>query len=467
MQNAETVLGIILNPVMATSMLEDRHDSTKRNENTGEPYDRKRSRTVRWGVVGKGLSHQYLAGDLPCEEVSFKGNGNADDDDEFGVFTAKRRSRTYVRERPGISPELIVRLLNYTAFVQLADLGYDLVPLYEELVELDLADDHREEYADLQKKLRQALEDLRESGESPKRLLAAYLQSLLGYCNSGHREEIVRDPEGKVIAVAKGLGEDRLYPKEAKLLELAQESVMRGRGVIVYLRQTGTRDISERLRKLIARAGLPVTVLKSNVSASKREEWITRQVQSGVKVLLTNMELTKTGLDLIQFPTEIYYEISYSVYTMQQALRRPLRLTQKHDVHAYYLVNRNTMESAAVSLIMEKMAAAIKVNGDSLEASLMASQANADDVLSQLGKVLQGTAQVKDLRAFFIEKELEANARRAQEAERARAVSDYQPAPRADDEEMSTASPTFPSLTTFSATQKPVEVSSAYQSTLF
>lgn len=152
---------------------------------------------------------------------------------------------------------------------------------------------------------------------------------------------------------------------------------------------------------------------------------------------------------------------------MQQALRRPLRLTQKHDVHAYYLVNRNTMESAAVSLIMEKMAAAIKVNGDSLEASLMASQANADDVLSQLGKVLQGTAQVKDLRAFFIEKELEANARRAREAERAHAASSSQPAPRADDEELLATPSTLPTLATFGGTLKPVDAASAYQSTLF
>lgn len=107
---------------------------------------------------------------------------------------------------------------------------------------------------------------------------------------------------------------------------------------------------------------------------------------------------------------------------MQQALRRPLRLTQQKDVRAYYLVYRNTMESAAVSLIMEKVAAAVKVNGDSLEASLMASQASADDVLSQLGKVLQGTAQIRDLHELFREKEAEAAARRAQENEHLRAT---------------------------------------------
>ena len=403
------------------------------------------------------------------EEVTFKGGGNVDDEDEFGVYTAKRRSRTYVRERPGISPELIVRLLNYTAFVQLADLGYDLVPLTEYLVELDLAPDHREEYAKLQLQLENALEELRESGQSPKRLLSAYLQSLLGYVNSGHREEIVRDPHGDVIAVAKGLGEDRIYPKEEQVLRISQENVMQGRGVIVYLRQTGTRDISERLRKLIAHAGLPVAVLKSSISSTKREAWIAKQVQNGVKVLITNMELVRTGLDLIDFPTMIYAEPNYSAYTMQQALRRPLRLTQVHDVRAYYLVYRNTMESAAVSLIMEKVAAAVKVNGDSLEASLMASQSSADDVLSRLAKVLQGTAQVKDLHELFREKEREAAARRAQESERLRAtasrVNESAPVPMTDPTKMGVLSPT--SDDSLEQVLKTPELTTGHQATLF
>lgn len=369
--------------------------------------DPKIRREYRWNEMQRFIARYGI-----LEEVTFKGSGNVDDEDDIGVFTAKRRSKTYVRERAGISPELIVRLLNYTAFVQLADLGYDLVPLREHLIELDLAPDHRQEYDKLRQTLEKALKELRDNHSSPRRLLAAYLQSLLGYCNSGHRQEIVRDPDGQVIAVAPALGEERLYPKEKELLELTQEAVMQGRGVIVYLRQTGTRDISERLRKLMTKVGLPVAVLKSKISSRKREAWIEQQVRNGIKVLLTNMELVKTGLDLIFFPREIFYEVNYSVFTMQQALRRPLRLTQKYPVDAYYLVYRDTMESAAVSLIMEKMAAAEKVNGNSLEASLMASQANADDVLSQLGKVLQGTAQVKDLRALFHEKEREADARR-------------------------------------------------------
>ncbi|MCC7165453.1 MAG: methyltransferase [Anaerolineae bacterium] len=419
--------------------------------------DPKTRREYRWNEMQRFVARYGI-----LEEVTFKGNGNVDDEDDIGVFTAKRRSKTYVRERAGISPELIVRLLNYTVFVQLADLGYDLVPLREHLVEIDLADGHRKEYDQLRKALEKAMDELRANNESPRRLLAAYLQSLLGYCNSGHREEVVRDPEGGVIAVAAALGEDRLYPKEKELLELTQEAVMRGRGVIVYLRQTGTRDISERLRRLIAHEGLPVAVLKSKISSRKREAWIEQQVRNGVKVLITNMELVKTGLDLIFFPREIFYEPNYSVFTMQQALRRPLRLTQKYEVDAYYLVYRDTMESAAVSLIMEKMAAAEKVNGNSLEASLMASQANADDVLSQLGKVLQGTAQVRDLRALFHEKEREANVKRAQEQERKQATELNQ----MKDTENAILLPTQQTPVA-NITLTPMEPTATYQTTLF
>ncbi|OQY99649.1 MAG: hypothetical protein B6D41_01070 [Chloroflexi bacterium UTCFX4] len=424
--------------------------------------DPKIRREYRWNEMQRFIARYGI-----LEEITFKGNGNVDDEDDIGVFTAKRRSKTYVRERAGISPELIVRLLNYTAFVQLADLGYDLVPLREHLIEIDLAQDHRKEYNELRKTLEKALKELRDNHSSPRRLLAAYLQSLLGYCNSGHRQEIVRDPDGQVIATASALGEERLYPKEKELLELTQEAVMQRRGVIVYLRQTGTRDISERLRKLMTNVGLPVAVLKSKISSRKREAWIEQQVRNGIKVLITNMELVKTGLDLIFFPHEIFFEPNYSVFTMQQALRRPLRLTQKYPVDAYYLVYRDTMESAAVALIMEKMAAAEKVNGNSLEASLMASQASADDVLSQLGKVLQGTAQVKDLRAFFIEKELEANARRMREEERAHVVLSSESQESANQEISVTVSSVLPASTALSSTLKPIEVSSACQSTLF
>ena len=55
-------------------------------------------------------------------------------DEGNGVFSAKRRGKTYVRELPGASPELAARLLDSAAFLTLADLGFPL-PEYAEYAE--------------------------------------------------------------------------------------------------------------------------------------------------------------------------------------------------------------------------------------------------------------------------------------------------------------------------------------------
>lgn len=49
--------------------------------------------------------------------------------------------------------------------------------------------------------------------------------------------------------------------------------------------------------------------------------WILDQVDRGIDVLITNPELVKTGLDLLDFPTIAFLQTGYNVYTLQQAAR--------------------------------------------------------------------------------------------------------------------------------------------------
>jgi superfamily II DNA or RNA helicase/16S rRNA G966 N2-methylase RsmD len=234
------------------------------------------------------------------------------DDVRVGVFSGKRRSETIVREGAGISPELVTRMLEYTAFVQLSDLGFALPNFTEIPHYLNLAPDHREAYDRLQHALKMYLSDNRFNGKS-QRVLGAYLQSLLGYPNAGFRAEVVRDPDGVVIASAPALGEDRLYPKEERLIQLVREARVRGRRVLVYCRQTSTRDITARLKKLLEGAGVRAVVLTSQVNARAREAWVQQQLNKGCQVLITNMQLVETGLDLVDFATLIFVEPHYSV----------------------------------------------------------------------------------------------------------------------------------------------------------
>ena len=57
----------------------------------------------------------------------------------------------------------------------------------------------------------------------------------------------------------------------------------------------------------------------------------------GIDVLITNPELVKTGLDLLEFPTIVFLQSGYNVYSLQQAARRSWRIGQKQPVRVIYL----------------------------------------------------------------------------------------------------------------------------------
>ena len=46
------------------------------------------------------------------------------------------------------------------------------------------------------------------------------------------------------------------------------------------------------------------------------------KVKKGVDVLVCHSQLVQTGLDPVDFPTIVWFETGYSVYTMRQASRR-------------------------------------------------------------------------------------------------------------------------------------------------
>ena len=47
-----------------------------------------------------------------------------------------------------------------------------------------------------------------------------------------------------------------------------------------------------------------------------REDWIAEQLDRGIDVLITNPELVKTGLDLLEFPTIVFMQSGYNVYSL-------------------------------------------------------------------------------------------------------------------------------------------------------
>ena len=169
-------------------------------------------------------------------------------------------------------------------------------------------------YEELRLKLAEALK------AGSKRLLATYLQTLLAYPDGCTRGETVFDPRsGDVIVQVPLLGEGRLYPKEKALVDLAAAERMEGRRVLVYATHTGTRDITEQMDDMLTRHGFRVAVMKAEaVAPERREAWVADKVKQGIDVLICHPRLVQTGLDLIDFPTLIWYETEFSVFQSTQ-----------------------------------------------------------------------------------------------------------------------------------------------------
>ena len=130
---------------------------------------------------------------------------------------------------------------------------------------------------------------------------------LLAWPDCCFRPETVKHPRTReLLAFAPTIfGDDELMPKEQALVDLCLQEKASGRKV-------------------------KVAVLRASVDTARREDWILDQVDRGIDVLITNPELVKSGLDLLDFPTIALLQTGYNAYTLQQAARRSWRIGQKH-----------------------------------------------------------------------------------------------------------------------------------------
>jgi len=309
------------------------------------------------------------------------------DSAEIGQVTRRRTNRmTTRREIPGLMPQLIARLARHTIFLRLADVAPDLPPYEEHVTSVAMLPQQQRAYDRLKGDLLAALREALVRGS--KRLLGAYLQSILVYPDAPYREEVVVDPkDDRVIARAPALDEEVVYPKEQTLLDLIARELGQRRKVLVYVQHTGRRDITERLVRLLAERHVKAVVLHSSVEAKGREAWVEARLKEGVQVLITHPKCVQTGLDLLAFPTLVFYQCEYSAYVVAQASRRSWRIGQRHAVHVHHVVYAASAQESALRLVARKRRAAKLVDGDLDEDGLVA-QAEMDGLLKELARSL-------------------------------------------------------------------------------
>jgi hypothetical protein len=258
---------------------------------------------------------------------------------------------------------------------------------------------------------------LRKMAMESTRYLSAWLQWSLSRPNSAFRDEVVelpftvgQDEEGNeitqkrpymdlpAVTAADSKSAERWLPKERWLSDYCRAERAQGRKVLVYVRQTGTRDIQERVKACLEAAGLRTTVLSGNVSPRRREKWVEQRAPR-LDALICNPRLVETGLDLVQFATVVFYEIEYSLYTLWQACRRVWRLGQTRPVKVLFAVYDGSMEAKALALMGRKMKAAQLLYGDEVGGAIVPEAS--DDFLTELAREVLADKELPDLRALF------------------------------------------------------------------
>jgi len=225
--------------------------------------------------------------------------------------------------------------------------------------------------------------------------MSEYLQTTLAWPNACWRDEETS------LGTFPALPARRLYPKERWLVDRCLAERRKGRRVLVYVRQTSTRDIQPRLAELLTKAGLKVVILRNSVSTNGREAWVKNRLRDNLDVMLCNPRLVETGLDLVEFPTVVFYEPEYSIYTIQQASRRTWRLGQTHPVDVYFAVYANTMEHRAVAHVGKKVAAAQLLYGDDVAGALVDQAGVGGSFLEELAREVVANTAIPDLSTLF------------------------------------------------------------------
>lgn len=311
------------------------------------------------------------------------------DGDDF-KFGRGRKKHSMIRKRPGVSPEVIGQyLLDKTAFLRLADVA-DGLPPYDESVrciDMDSQSGQAGAYHHLEQQLKSVIKD------GGRRALGSMLQALLSYpdsCAAFPEAVKICNQEGDIIDAIEApriiLPDGALLPKEQALLDIAAEEKAGGRKTLVYTIFTQSRDIRPRLRGILERAGHRVGVLDASVEPKKRESWIAKH-ENDLDVLLVNPELVKTGLDLYAFPSVVFYQIGYNIFTLRQAARRSWRIGQTRPVSVTFLAYNGTMQAVALALIAKKLETALLVEGD-LPEGLAEYGASSASIVEELGKAL-------------------------------------------------------------------------------
>ncbi|HLX62279.1 MAG TPA: hypothetical protein VKX17_13450 [Planctomycetota bacterium] len=327
-----------------------------------------------------------------------------------GACGRRKSYKTDERPRPGISPDLFNHyLLDRAVFMGLDELGPALPTLERVLIPCQMSRELADAYSKLDEELKDAIKR-RVNGKSPPGLAATRVQALGAYLDKPWGWNPITAPAfdengqrcgTETVAWPADLGEDHCDSKDEKLVEIVQAELRQKRRCCLYPQFTGVHDVRPKLLKLMTDAGIKALILPDTVKPEAREDWIERHLDE-MDVLICHPKRVMTGLDLIAFPSLIWYQVGYSTHVLRQASARARRPTQTQACKVFFLYYAGTIQETALALMGEKEAASQALEGvfDTGALRALMNGGENDDILAALATTLEAGKKI-DARAAW------------------------------------------------------------------
>lgn len=325
------------------------------------------------------------------------------EDNRYGKSGQTRTTSSGWNEIAGISPLMYNNFLTGCMVSRtIQDMKIPLPKLRYIKHELDMPDDLKKGYGDLKSDILRFMVQNKHI-----KLGGAYLNALLSYPNMPNQEDVCAEKGETFVARPTEIElEDRLLPKEEKLIETARKELAEGRRLLVYCTFTGKKGVSDRVVEVLKRY-FKVAEMKASVALAKRETWIREKYNEGIEIIVCNPKLVETGLNIIQYPSIYFYEIPYSITTLRQAEKRAYRPSQKRECRIYYSYYKECIQEDAMKLVGGKKKASLALEGVFSNDILSSMGEGGQSLESMLNDVLKGkiTLKEEELDAFGFEDE--------------------------------------------------------------
>jgi hypothetical protein len=332
---------------------------------------------------------------------------NHEDKGEYSNKQSRGGTKRTEKVLPGISPFVFSKfLVQNTVLVRLVDVWPDPVELINvPTILVDLDEDLKGHYRNMVN----TFEDAIQSRDDGHKLYLPLTQTGIAYPDNPFTYPSfsikTEDGDRELIWSPDLFPTERILNKEKKLQEIIKGEIEEGRNSIVYVRDTGSsvegRDVRPRLQHILEQVGAKVCILDTSTTATnKRSEWLQKKIEKeGYDVCIVSQELVQVGLDLLCTPTLIFYQFSWSLFTINQASRRSWRIGQSEECRLFYLSTKETFQEQMATLIAQKNKAAGAINGDVSSDGLNAMLGDEGDLQTMLiqsikkGTVLKGSTE--------------------------------------------------------------------------